>query len=325
MRRITALTVLVMGGALSMAVAGAQQTAQRPRQAARQIQMVKDRLYLIPGSDANSYPIGGRAVDPAVQTRSTGSNTGVYIAERGVVLVDTMNPGYGAEILAQVKSVTDKPIMMIINTHTHSDHTGSNGEFPASMDIVTHENTKRHLTQETCRPVSNCQSFKGENAKFLPKRTFKDTMTLLDGKDRMTLHYFGRGHTDGDIWIVFQGIRAMATGDMFQRKNMPFIDAADNGGNAYEFTETLNKAAATIKGVDTVIPGHSPTVMTWNDFKEYTGFYAEFVANILSAKKAGKPAADAAAAYKPSDKYKMYEMDGLRAKQNAESIYASAK
>lgn len=323
MRRVMALTVVVVAGAVSIAVAGAQQAGQRPRQAARQIQHVKGNLYLIPGSDANTYPVGGRAIDPSVQTRSTGSNTVVWITERGVVLVDTMNPGYGAEILAQVKSVTDKPVTMIVNTHTHSDHTGSNGEFPATVEIVTHENTKGHLTQATCKPVSNCQSFKGENAKFLPKRTFKDTMSLLDGKDRITLHYFGRAHTDGDTWIVFPSVRAMATGDVFQRKVMPFIDSADNGGNAYELSQTVNKAVATIKDVDTVVPGHSPTVMTWNDLKEYAGFYEEFVKMVQASKKTGKSADEAAASYKPSEKYKAYEMDAGRVKQNAASIYTS--
>ena len=74
------------------------------------------------------------------------------------------------------------------------------------------------------------------------------------------------GHTNGDNWVVFPAVGAMHTGDMFQRKNMPFIDVANNGGDALEFSQTLNGAASTIKGVQTVIPGHSPTLMSWNDF-----------------------------------------------------------
>ena len=323
--RVRALTALALAGALSIGVAGAQRAGQTPRQSARTIQHVKDNLYVIPGSDGNSYPIGGRAIDPSVLTKSTGGNTAVWVTEHGVVLVDTMNPGYGTEILAQVKSVTAKPVIMIINTHTHSDHTGSNVEFPATVDFVAHDNTKANLSQATCKPVTNCNAFKGENAKFLPKRSFKDTMTLLDGKDRIALYYFGRGHTNGDTWVVFPAVRSLHTGDMFQRKNMPFVDASDSGGNAYEFAQTVNKAAATIKGVDTVIPGHSPTTLTWNDFKEYASFYGEFVASVQSSRKAGNSAEEAARLYKPSDKYKYYEMDATRARQNAESIYASTR
>ena len=48
-------------------------------------------------------------------------------------------------ILDQVKTVTDKPTTMIINTHTHGDHVGSNMFFPANVEIVTHENTKANM------------------------------------------------------------------------------------------------------------------------------------------------------------------------------------
>ena len=106
---------------------------------------------------------------------------------------------------------------------------------------------------------------------------------------------------------------------------MPFIDVTNNGGNALEFIQTLNRAAGTIKGVDTVIPGHSPTLMTWNDFKEYTEYYGEFVASVQKSMKAGKSADEAASAYKPSGKYDKYETEAGRVKQNAESIYASSK
>jgi glyoxylase-like metal-dependent hydrolase (beta-lactamase superfamily II) len=256
---------------------------------------------------------------------TTGGNTAVLVTDSGVVLVDTMNPGSGAEILAQVKSVTDKPVTMIINTHTHFDHAGSNTEFPATVEFVAHENTRANMAKPDCPPVTHCQAFKGENAKYLPKRTYKDRMSLLSGKDRIELYHFGRGHTNGDNFVVFPGVRAMHTGDMFQRKNLPFIDAANNGGDAVAFSRTLNGAASTIKGVETVIPGHSPTLMTWNDFREYTQYYAEFLASVQGSLKAGKSADEAVAVYKPSERFKNYETDAERVKQNVAAIYGSAK
>ena len=69
----------------------------------------------------------------------------MYIAEKGVVLVDTKLANNGQAILDQVKSVTDKPITHIINTHTHGDHNGSNMFFPASIEIVVQENTKTNM------------------------------------------------------------------------------------------------------------------------------------------------------------------------------------
>jgi glyoxylase-like metal-dependent hydrolase (beta-lactamase superfamily II) len=317
--------VLATVGVVSTAISGAQQGNQPPRAKVRQIQRVKDNLYVIPGSDAQTYAIPGAPFDPAKRTATTGGNTAVFVMDAGVVLVDTMNPGSGAEILAQVKSVTSKPITTIINSHNHFDHSGSNTEFPVTVETVVHANAKANLSQATCPPVTNCSAYAGENAKFLPRRTYTDRLSLFQGNDRIDLFHFGRGHTNGDTFIVFPALRAMHTGDLFQRKNMPFVDTANNGGNALEFRQTLTRAAAGIKGVDTVIPGHSPTLMKWNDFTEYVGYYSEFVASIEAAKKAGKTVDEAAGSYKPSSQYANYETEAARVKQNAESIYATLK
>ena len=104
----------------------------------------------------------------------------MFIAESGPVLIDTKYPGLGKAILDQVKSVTPKPITTIINTHTHGDHTGGNSEFPGTVEFVAHENTKVNMTR--------MDDFKGEKAAFLPKKTFKDKMSLLGGANRIDLY-----------------------------------------------------------------------------------------------------------------------------------------
>lgn len=248
--------VLIAGG-LSIVAARAQQSGDQPRQAVRAIQPLTETLYVIPASDRNTYPIGGYVPDDSVRNQTTGGNTAVWVTEEGVVLVDTMNPGSGAEKLAQVRSVTDKPVTTIINTHTHFDHSGSNTEFSDTVQFVAHENIRASMAQGTCDPVINCQAFQGENAKFFPAKTFSKRMTLFDGADRVELYHFGRGHTNGDTWVVFPAARAIHTGDMFQQKNMPFVDAENGGGDAREFADTLNRVAATIGDVDTIIAGHS--------------------------------------------------------------------
>src|SRR5205085_8084184 len=134
----------------------------------------------------------------------------------------------------------------IINTHTHGDHVSGNVEFPTTVDIVVQENTKANMEQ--MRPVTGLPQnapptniFKEHNGVGLPKRTFKDKMTLGSGADQIDLYYFGRGHTNGDAWVVFPALRIVHSGDIFAGKSVPLIDDA-NGGSMMEISGTLMKA-----------------------------------------------------------------------------------
>src|SRR5437899_10190956 len=282
MRRGIVLAVLLVIGTLSLLAAGFQNppagqgrggAAQAPQPL--EIQKVKDNLYMITGG---------------------GGNTAAFITDGGVVVVDTKNPGNGQMILDKIKSVTSKPVTMIINTHTHGDHTGSNEFFPPTVDIVAHENTKANMKK--------MDNFKGDKAKFLPKKTYKDKMTLGKGKDEIELYYFGRAHTNGDSWVVFPAIRAMHSGDAFAGKTTPIIDT-NNGGSAVDYGKTLAKAAATIKNVDVIIPGHS-TTMTPADLKEYADFNNDFITWVQMEIRANKSVDEAAMDYKIPEKYKGY-------------------
>jgi glyoxylase-like metal-dependent hydrolase (beta-lactamase superfamily II) len=305
-RAVVLLVVMLVGGVSIGGVAGQQ---GQPAPAVRDIQKVRDNLYFISGGD--TYDRG----------TWTGGNSAVLVTDRGVVLVDTMLPKSGRGILDRIKSVTDKPVITIINTHTHYDHSGSNTEFPATVEFVAHENTRANMAKPTCEPVTNCDAFKGENAKYLPKRTYKDRLSLMSGKDQIDLYYFGRGHTNGDTFVVFPAARAMHTGDMYPRSHMPFIDVANNGGDAVEFSQTLRNAVTTIKNVDTVIGGHTPSPVTWNDFKTFTDFYADFLAAAQGSKKKGVAVDEFVKAYRVPDKYKGFQADPQRVKANAEAIY----
>jgi glyoxylase-like metal-dependent hydrolase (beta-lactamase superfamily II) len=240
----------------------------------------------------------------------SGGNTAVFITDAGVTIVDTKLAGWGQVILDRIKTVTSKPVTTIINTHTHGDHTGSNSFFGTTVDIVAHANTKTNMEK--------MDAFKGDNAKFLPKKTYTDTLTLGAGKDRIDLHYFGRGHTNGDTWVVFPALRVMHTGDMFAWKDAPTLDR-NNGGSGVEYAATIGKVLATVKNVDTLIVGHSP-LRTIPELQEYQRFMTDFVSAVQAAKKAGKSAEDAAASIDLSAKYKGYQ--NQRYKGAVEAIYA---
>src|SRR6185436_15990091 len=146
--------------------------------------------------------------------------------------------------------------------------------------VVAHDNTKANMVK--------MDAFKGDKAQFLPKRTFKDKLTIGSGKNQIDLYYFGAAHTSGDTWVVYPGLRTLQTGDVFAWKDAPLMDRA-NGGSGVEYPKTIEKGLATIKNIDTVIPGHSP-VMALKDLQEYQRYMADLVAAVGAAKKSGKSA-----------------------------------
>lgn len=283
MKRVTLLLSLILIGVAAIA-------AQQPQPL--DIEKVRDNLFMIKGG---------------------GGNTGVFITTTGVVVVDTKLDNYGASILEKIRSVTDKPVTMIINTHTHGDHTGSNDEFPATVDIVAQANTKANMEK--------MPAFQGDKAPYLPKQTFTDKMTLLSGADRIDLYYFGPGHTSGDALVVFPAIHAMHAGDLFSGQNLPIMDV-NNGGSGLQYPPTLKKAAAGITGVETVITGHS-TAMPWSAFVEYGDFMQWAVDTISKAAMEGKTQEQALAALTPPEKFKTYTMQ--RAQANVAAVYGELK
>jgi cyclase len=289
MKRSILLGVLLASGALSMAVAAYQPPAQPAGPRVINIEKLKDNLYVLTSST------------PGNVATFSGGNVAVFITDSGVTLVDTKLAGWGQAALDKVKSVTDKPVTRIINTHTHGDHTGNNGFFGASVEIVAHENTKTNMEK--------MDAFKGDNSKFLPAKTYKDKMSLGSGKDRIDLYYFGAGHTSGDTFVVFPALRILHTGDMFAWKDGPLCDR-NNGGSCVAFPQTLSRVIATIKNVDTVIPGHSP-IQTPKDLQNYQRFTADLLAHAQAAMKAGQSVDDATAAFKV-DKYPGYKNERVK-------------
>jgi glyoxylase-like metal-dependent hydrolase (beta-lactamase superfamily II) len=128
--------------------------------------------------------------------------------------------------------------------------------------------------------------FKNAGGRGLPKRTFRDRLTLGSGNDRVELYYFGRAHTGGDAFVVFPVARTMHAGDAFPNKGVPIMDA-NNGGSGVAYPDTLAKAAA-LANIDTVITGHANTTLTPADVKEYSDFNRAFVEHVRAAKKAGQ-------------------------------------
>jgi cyclase len=312
-KRVVVLSGLIVIGALSVSVAALQQPAAgaagQPAQMVVEVSKLRDNLFVLQGG---------------------GGNTAVFIQTSGVTVVDTKNPGWGAPILAKIKELTPKPIVRIINTHTHGDHVSGNVEFPPNIEILVHANTATNM--KTMAPASGIAPtgapprniFRENDNRGLSTRTFTDTMTIASGADQIDLRHFGRGHTNGDTWVFFPALRVVHAGDIFPGKQLPIMDS-NNGGTAVGYADTLMKAHAALGNVDSIITGHS-TVMTPVDLKEFADFNREFVTAVADGKKAGRTAEQIAAGWSVPAKFTGYSApQAVRVRANVELAYQELK
>jgi len=241
--RTTLLRVLVAIVVLQGAWVAFTQTAKPP--GPLRIEKVKGDLYMISGE---------------------GGNVAVYVTGEGVVLVDDMFDRNHADILAQVKSVTDKPLKYVLNTHQHDDHAGGDLKMLPIAEVIAHKNARANL-------VHIKQPYYEDTPGTpigLPRLTFTDEASVFLGGKEVRAKYFGRGHTSGDAIIYFPDLKVIHTGDLFLGRrpapgaapapNRPagvniYVDYAQ-GGSFFDWTKTLDGALAL--DFDTVIPGHGP-------------------------------------------------------------------
>jgi cyclase len=192
--------------------------------------------------------------------------TPVLVTDLGVVVVDPGGAETGAAVRASVQRLTGKPIAVLIDSHSHPDHTGANDLFGTAVDIVAHEQTRKNMEK--------AGTFGANGINFLPKLMFRDRMSLGAGRTRIDLRYFGRGHTNGDAWIVFPALGVAYAGDMFPGRELPIIDGSE-GGSGLDYPESLERAANALRDIDVIVSGHAG-VLTRADFDAFRVLTREF-------------------------------------------------
>jgi glyoxylase-like metal-dependent hydrolase (beta-lactamase superfamily II) len=213
-------TILIRSLAAALSIAGLSLVWSQGQRGALTMEKVTPNLYVIIGN---------------------GGNVAVMPTSEGVILVDDKFAQDGPDIVAKVKTITDKPIRYIVNTHQHPDHTGGNEAFlAANAEILIQKNARANM-------VTN-------KMPGLPRITFNDESELYLGGKELRAKYFGRGHTNGDAMVYFPSERVLHTGDLFVSSGAPFIDTA-NGGSIKDLDKTVQKALDTFD-FDIVIPGH---------------------------------------------------------------------
>jgi cyclase len=177
------------------------------------------------------------------------------VTNEGVLLVDDKFEIDHANILAQLKTVTNQPVKYVVNTHYHGDHSGGNAKLQALGVLAVASVPARARMVATKQPG-------------LPNITVGDHAEIHLGGKRVEIHRVGRAHTNGDMVVLFPDHRVLAAGDIFANGPGTSAQLVDypGGGSAKEWPKAIEQALAL--SFDTAVPGHG-LVSTKADLEAY--------------------------------------------------------
>src|SRR5258706_1457920 len=255
-----------------------------PAPSARPAAMEKPVEFKIEKLSDRAYCLYGR-----------GGNVGFLVTDAGVVVVDDQYEEVAQGVVDQIRTVTDRPIRFLVNTHYHGDHTGGNPVFVKFAEIVAHETVRPRLLEypaivqktfpeKKSRLQAEIDSLKDatdpyrvalekdlglldfllkDAQAFDPARaappglTYDSRMHLyLGGEEGAILHAAAR-RTDGDSIVYFATQKVLHMGDLFFNGMYPFIDAWA-GGSARGYVTNIDRALGMVPADARVIPGHGP-------------------------------------------------------------------
>jgi len=222
-----------------------------------------------------------------------GGNATVFLTSDGVILVDTKNDRMHDDLVAKVKSLTDKPIRYAILTHYHGDHSLGSGVFAKEGTIlVAHETARKDFDERNVEGYLKTAERDPVYAKYkptAPQVTFTDKFIIDDGRRRLETHHFGHAHTRGCSFPLLTKERIVFTGDACV--NGPFNYCGDS--DTASWIEVLAKVQAL--DAETVVPAHGAAGK--KDLLEtQRRYFAELRAAVAEQVKAGKSLDEAKAA-----------------------------
>ena len=248
----------------SAAGLGLSAYAQQGQNRARQVQNFDNvEVHVLP-VQGNVYMLVG-----------AGGNVTVSVGKDGVVLVDTQYAQMTDKIVAAIRTISDKPIRYIINTHVHGDHTGGNEKLAKLGKTITGGNVAGNLSDagegaaiiahQNVLDRMSAAPTGGEAATpfgALPTDTYTgaEKDLFFNGEGIQILHQ-PAAHTDGDSFVFFRRSDVVSTGDIFTPGGYPIIDLA-RGGSINGIVDALNRLIEITIPADKqeagtyVIPGH---------------------------------------------------------------------
>ena len=169
-----------------------------------------------------------------------GSNGGAYLGDDGILVIDAkMDKESVDQTISELKKITDKPILYLVNTHSDGDHINGNRFFPESVTIIAHENCRNDffLPKGDGSPSDWNDP---ELVPFTPELTFSEKMDVYLGSKKVELWYFGAGHTTGDLVVYVPEEKTAFLGDQLFLTRPQLIHSY-KGGNSFEHVATLTR------------------------------------------------------------------------------------
>ena len=224
---LAGVTVLVLSSAVFLT-----QAQNPPAPVPSVIEKLKDDMHVLKGE---------------------GGNITVLVTGEGVILVDAKFERNHDDVIAKVKSVTDKPIRYVLNSHWHGDHTGGNQKLMPMAQIIVHRNAWADMVKA--------------KAPGLPQLTYTDQISIHLGGKEVVAYNFGSCHTNGDTFVYFPAQRVLSAGDCFNTadgrglnpNNVPTYSFYMDYNSGGSFVGRERAADALLKlDFETVVPGHGP-------------------------------------------------------------------
>ena len=214
-----------------------------------------------------------------------GGTIAFLLYKKGIVVVDAQFPDTSKHLIDELKKKSEKPFKLLINTHHHGDHTAGNISFKGIVDhVLAHENSLKNQ-----KNVAVAQ--KTEDKQLYPDQTFTDTWSEKSGKEKISLSYFGKGHTDGDAMIHFQHANIVHMGDLVFNRRHPFVDRSA-GASMKSWIEVLDKAVKKFDNDTLFIYGHAvdgyDVTGKADDLKKFGDYLGQVLKFVEGEIKAGK-------------------------------------
>ncbi|MEQ1789027.1 MAG: MBL fold metallo-hydrolase [Rickettsiales bacterium] len=184
-----------------------------------------------------------------------GGNIGVLRGGEKTILIDSQFSNLSEKIQKAVSDISDKPIVFLLNTHHHFDHTGGNENFEKSgANIIAHKNVRTRLKNGSYIEAFD-KKMEPATSEILPILTYDSGINLYEAGEEIELLHYPNAHTDGDTAIFFKTSNVIHTGDIYFNAMYPFIDES-NGGSVDGYIKAMEAIIDRADENTKIIPGH---------------------------------------------------------------------